>query len=477
MSSYFYSGQVRRFLQQFIRLLYNFEVSLGKNREGIGTLMRVPVYYGDGSRQVASIIAKNSENNLPAVPAMTVYIANLRYDRPRIQEPSFVSSLRIRERAWDPVTQQYTDYQGDLLTVERLMPVPYLLTLKVDIWTSNTDQKLQILEQLYVLFNPSLEIQSTDNYVDWTSLTVVTLTDQTFTSRSVPVGTEDPIDVATLTFDIPIWLSAPARVKKQGVIQKIVADVYDSQGSIDNSINSFDITGSLFLNRQIYTPINFNVVYTGNTLKLYVSDSVVEFDDELEPPMNEGNWEVAVRSFGELANTGNVSFLTNGISQVQLENDGNTVVGTVAYHPTDVSLLIFNVDTDTLPANTLAPVDAIIDPFTITVNSTYLFPILGVRYLIINPIGSAANSDGNTMTIDGPLLWNRTNQPELIANANDIIEWTGTRWIVAFDSAATTSIQYVTNLTTTIQYRWKNQQWTKAVEGRYGVGAWSFVPN
>lgn len=462
---------------QFIRLLNNFEVSLGRSREGVSTLLRVPVYYGDSSRQVASIIARNSENSMPTVPAMTVYIGSLRYDRPRVQEPQHISKLQIRERAWDPVAQQYTDYQGDLLTVERLMPVPYLLTLKVDIWTSNTDQKLQIIEQLAVLFNPGLELQSTDNYVDWTSLTTVTLVDETFSSRTVPVGPEDPIDVATLTFELPIWLSAPARVKKQGVIQRIIASSYDSQGTIDHDADYFNIAASIMVNRQVFTPMDFNVVYSGNTLKLYVSDSQVEFDDNVEPSMTEGNWEVAVRSFGELANAGNVSYLTNGISQIRLENTGITVVGTVSYHPVDPSLLIYTVDTDTLPVNTLTPVDAIIDPWTLDVDSSYLNPLIGARYLILNPIGSAVNDDGNAGTIDGPILWNRVGEPELIANANDIIEWTGSSWIVAFDSAATISVQYVTNLTTSIQYRWQNQEWTRSVEGRYGVGAWSFVPN
>ena len=55
------------------------------------------------------------------------------------------------------------------------MPVPYKLTMNCDIWTSNTDQKLQILEQIFMLFNPSLEIQTTDNYIDWTSLSVLNM--------------------------------------------------------------------------------------------------------------------------------------------------------------------------------------------------------------------------------------------------------------------------------------------------------------
>lgn len=477
MSSYFYSGQIRRFLQQFIRVLNNFEVELGQNREGIRSLLRVPVYYGDSSRQVASILRVNSENNLNTVPAMSVYISGLNYDRARLQEPQHISKVQLRQRAYDPATGEFTNQQGDLLTVERLMPVPYMLTLKVDIWTSNTDQKLQLLEQIAVLFNPSLELQNSDNYVDWTSLTWITLTDLNFSSRTVPIGPEEPIDVATLTFELPVWLSAPAKVKRQGVIQKILADVYDARGTIDSENQIFDVAASLFATRRIYTPINLNVVYVGNTLKLFVNDSEIQFDDGTSPPFRPGDWTVAVRSFGELSGSGNVDILTNGISQVQLENDGITVVGTVAYHPVDPSLLIFNVDVDTLPVNTLTPINAIIDPHTVTVDSALLTPATGTRYLILEAIGHYDNDDGDPATLDGAPVWNRLGQPQLIANANDIIEWDGTKWSVTFNSQLTISIEYVTNLKTGVQYKWKNNQWSKSVEGRYGVGAWSFVPN
>lgn len=481
MTTFFYSGQIRRFVQQFVRLMSNFQVQLGQDSSGISSLLRVPVYYGDSSRHVSAIIAKNSANNLPTVPAITVYISGLRYDRQRVQEPQHVSKMQIRERAYDPATGQYTNQQGDIVTVERLMPVPYILALKVDIWTSNTDQKLQLIEQIAPLFNPSLEIQSSDSYIDWTSLSTVNLIEPTFSSRTVPVGPEDQIDIATLTFEVPIWLSAPAKVRKQGIIHKIIASVYDPATGLDNIQEYYDLQGSVIATRQIYTPINLNVVYIGNTLKLYVNDSEVEFDDGTLPAMREGNWQLAVRSFGELANaTPGTELLQNGISQVRLENDGITVVGTVAYHPSDPSLLLYTVDQDTLPTNTLAPVNAIIDPYTVTITAAITNPGLYTRFLILNPIGSAANSDGNPLTIDGPPIWNRPGEPELIANRYDIIEWDGVKWRVAFDtfsSNALTTVHYVTNLTTGIQYKWKNNQWIKSVQGRYGVGAWSFVPN
>lgn len=460
MNSYFYSGQIRRFLQQFIRMLSNFQVAIGNDEQGNATLLQVPIYYGDMNRQVAMILRNNSENATPTVPAMAVYVNALKYDQKRMQEPFHVSKLHLRQRAVDD-NGEYTSEQGDMVTVERLMPVPYLLTLKCDIWTSNTDQKLQLLEQIAVLFNPSMEIQSTDNYVDWTSLTYVTLLDTNFTSRTIPMGTEDAIDVATLTFEIPIWISAPAKVKKMGVIQRIIESIWDANGTIDQNNQTFDESQSGLMSRRIYTPANYSLLYIGNTLKLSKSDFTNNFTPGVtSAPAGEVKWSDIVKNFGRL---------TNGISQIRLEQPGVTVIGTVAYHPTDDSMLLFTPIVDTLPANNLNPINAIIDPFNITVNSDLLVPLPGTRYLILNDIGDPINQHGAA-------VWNRPGQPQLIARANDIIEFDGFKWSVSFDSTSTSTVKYVTNLRTNTQYKWKDQQWTKSVEGQYGAGAWSFVP-
>ena len=65
-----------------------------------------------------------------------------------------------------------------------------------------------------MLFNPSMEIQTTDNYVDWSSLTSVELIcTHNFSSRSTPIGTESDIDVATLGFSTPSILIYQLKLK------------------------------------------------------------------------------------------------------------------------------------------------------------------------------------------------------------------------------------------------------------------------
>lgn len=446
---FFYDGQIRRFLVQFMRIVSGIDVEFGKNSQGVKSLQRVPVYYGDQSRQAAAILKGNSENTLNAVPAMAVYIDGLNYDQSRLQEPNFVSKMHLREREFDIDSGTYGPKQGDSYTIERLMPVPYKLTVKLDIWTSNTEQKMQIIEQLAILFNPSFEIQSTDNYVDWASLTYVQLTDLIWSSRTVPTSTEEPIDVATLTFEMPIWISAPAKVKRLGVIQKFIAGIYDEQGAF-----SADTVLTNLVSRVRVTPLNYGILYTGNQLKLLKPQEVVDSQlnvTKVNPP---DTWKALVDVYGTLV---------TGQSEIRIElPTGNELIGSITYHPSDPYVLLFTPIEDTMPLNSIDSVDAIINPLNVDVDNILLSPAPGTRYLLTDSIGS----EGNQYTS----AWG-----SVVANAGDIIEFNGTTWIKVFDSTNHQEIEYVTNTNTNVQYRWSGTEWVKSVEGVYRGGEWSLI--
>lgn len=447
---FFYDGQIRRFLIQFIRVVSNFDVEFGKDREGNKTLQRVPVYYGDQNRQAAAILRQNSENIMNAVPAMSVYINSLNYDQSRMQEPFHVSKINLRERQYDPETGTYSSNQGDAYTIERLMPVPYKLGVKLDIWTSNTEQKMQIIEQIATLFNPSLEIQSTDNYIDWTSLTFIQLTEVQWSSRSIPTGAEEPIDVATLNFEIPIWISSPAKVKRLGVIQKIIASIYDEQGAFTE-----DTILSNLIARMRYTPLDYGIFYSGNQLKLLKPQELVDEDNNITKVSPLETWRAVIEIYGTLR---------TGLTEIRMElPSGTELIGTVTYHPTDPTILLFEAVEDTLPLNTLQAVNAIINPQRVNVDNNLLTPPAGTRYLLTDDIGSLDN-------ISGSEVWGN-----LIASANDIIEYNGSNWFVSFDSAQAENLEYVNNSNTNVQYKWTGVEWIKSVEGVYRGGEWSLV--
>ena len=212
-----------------VRMLSNFSY-----KDGQGALVQIPVVYGDLSRQVGSILKDNSELKLLNAPKISVYITSIELARDRLSDSSYVSKMNIRERAYDSSNKEYLNKDGKNYTVERLMPTPYTLGVNADLWSTNTDQKLQILEQILMLFNPSLEIQTTDNYVDWTSLSVVNLDTINFSSRSIGSATEDEIDIATIGFTTPIYISPPTKVKKLGVVHTVITSIFnEQQGSVN----------------------------------------------------------------------------------------------------------------------------------------------------------------------------------------------------------------------------------------------------
>ena len=447
---------------QFARIFSNFSVAYGRNQAGEDdTLVRVPVRYGDASRQAQTIIQENSANDMPSTPLMTFYITALEYDRPRMQEPNFVSNIQVRQRTYDSATDTYETTQGNAFTIERLMPVPYRLTIALDIWTSNTNQKMQILEQILVLFNPALEIQSTDNYIDWTSLTTCDLQSVRWSNRVIPVGTDNPIDIATLTFVIPIYISSPAKVKKLGVVERIVASIFDANGDASNAILDNDL---LLGTRQVFTPQAWQVLLIGNRLQALRPPQVIDQPNtSLEPadsPPSNVLWTAVVGEFG---------VLRPGISYIRLEQpDGTDVIGTVAFDPTDDRFLLFTVDTDTIPANTLPSITAVIDPLRSGPGAGLAAPAMGQRYLFTEATGSQA--DGSAAA------WSGTGGQPLVAQANDIVAWDGVRWQISFDATSSdNNTQFVTNETTEIQYRWTGSTWVKSYQGLYAGGTWSLV--
>ena len=457
MAQYFYDSQIRRFLIQFAKIFSNWEVTKGKDPAGNDIIVRVPIMYGDSSRQAATIIANNSASNLPSAPLITYYISGLEYNQKWTQDPTFVDKINVRQRAYNQETQSYETVQGQAFTVERLMPVPYTLRITVDFWTTNYNQKLQLIEQLGTLFNPALEIQSTDNFLDWTSLSAVFQEGLTFSSRSIPVGTGNPIDVMSWKFYMPIWITTASKVKKMGVVEKIIASIFAG-----NALQDMQNDDLLLGTRQKITPYGYKILLIGNTLQILpqaIAFNPSNVDLNLPPnPDTDIYWSSVLNVYGTVK---------PGISQIWLQNPymNTDIVGTIVPNPNDDRLLIYNIDPDTLPQNTLAPVDGVINPLTTGPNAGLPGPINGVRYLIVENIGAPG---------DSTVSWGN-----VVAFANDIIEYNaGTgEWFVSFDSTTAThvTLEYVTNLTTNVQYRFVDDTWMKSYEGWYDQGDYSIV--
>jgi hypothetical protein len=481
MSDFFYDGQIRRYVTQFMRVFIGF-----KYQDGIGELKYVPVAYGDMTRQVGSLIMENSENKMPTVPKIACYITGLEMDTSRISDPTFISKLHVRERDFEIVNGErvYNQTQGANYTVERLMPTPYKLSLKADIWTSNTEQKLQLMEQILMLFHPSLELQTTDNYIDWTSLTVLDLTSINFSSRSIPVGTESEIDIASLEFTTPIWISTPAKVKKLGIVKNIIMNIFTDTGDLKDleslTFNSDTPTA------QIRTTISqFGVYLIKNPQTGSYECSVIDKGEVLQSLDKETVVKISTKNFDWHAIL-DVHGGYTGTSKIFFQKpNGFEIAGTFSINEIEPSILVVDFDEGTVPANSLigavdeqgrrlsgasaGTIDAIINPQTFNpvakFNGKANIPV-GIRYLILEDIGGDSNSDG----ADG---WKNVNGDDNIFVANSIIEWNGSSWSATFEPD-TDDVRYVSNLTTGIQYKWENGGWLKSFEGEYAAGYWRF---
>lgn len=488
MSQFFYDGQIRRYLTQVIRLFSNFYW-----KDGDGDLRQIPVMYGDLTRQVAQIIKENSENKLPSAPRMAVYITGLEIDRNRTGDSSFISKVHIRERAYNAQGEEYLNEQGKNYTVERLMPTPFILRLNVDVWSSNTDQKLQILEQIVTLFNPTLEIQTTDNFIDWTSLTVLNLETIQFSNRSIPIGTESEIDIGTMSFTTPIYLSPPAKVKRLGVITNIITSIYnEASGEIDlgnatpvlnaygdelhpiEKITSTTDSAEVDIESKLQTDMTLNNRVTWTTTYkdygIYVLGSVIQLVDKTR--VGTVNWRIILESYPG-------TYKAN-ISQIRMRqfDSNNFIVGTFALNPLNETEISVNWDTDTLPSNDViagparnpnsyTSIDYIIEPqrWNPTNEKTP-----GLRVLILSPINNSTSLGDSSYS--GPNAWKNSNGSDFAADENDIVEWDGSSWHVVFDASQIDDVTYIKNLNTNIQYKWTGTEWIKSWEGFYSGGNW-----
>ena len=470
MSQFFYDGQIKRYLTQFMRLMSDFSVS-----NGAGSLTRVPVRYGDVNRQVATIVNKNSENIVQSAPFIACYIKDLKFDRSRLQDPSYVGKIHIRERDYDEQGQEYLNVQGANYTVERIMPTPYIITFNADIWTTNLDQKLQLWEQITVLFNPSMELQTTDNYIDWTSLSVLELTDGcVFEARAIPQGITNDISIATLQFTAPAWISPPAKVKQLGIVTKIINNVFaqpiDEFADAALGPNIFEgIFGGLPPDAQVVvTPKNYDLLVLNNTAVLVPVDqqNVSEGWTDVDQVPNRPSWLNLLDQYP--------GKFRSGLSQLRLTKPGgNEIVAFISLNPTNESLMVLNFDQDTVPSNTIisgrGTIDAIVNPQTFNPQPA----VINTRYLILESIN--VNDQVDTPGYDGPDAWKNSDNSDFQANANDIIEWDGSQWTVVFNSQETSTVTYITNAYTGIQYKWDGQQWVKSFEGIYSNLNWRLV--
>lgn len=447
---FFYDSQIRRYLTLLARIFADIKVESEPDDNGIKTETVVPIRYGDMSRQVAQILQQNSENTSLPSPMFSYYITGLRMDPNRRADPQWVSKRQVTERKYIEGSG-YTNEVGNKYSLERHMPVPYILTIKLDCLTNSTTTKLMIMEQLAVLFNPSMQLQQNMNTLDWTSLFEVTLTEINWSNRSIPVGGENGVemDIFSMTFDVPIWLNPPAKLSTQKIIKKIITDVHSvaNISSVNADERLFEPFSSLSASptRIIVTPNNYKVKIGVDGL----ANNKVQLLDSY------GNVGPTWNEFFEVYNT---NLNTNSAIKLKTntdfsETDGE-IYGVVSISD-DPTILNFDVDVSTLPNMTIAPINKIIDPTKHYPGYKLDVATAGQRYLLLDNI---------------PLNTGTSPWGSIEAYTNQIIEYNGSEWFVSFSGS--NNEQYVKNLTTGDHFKYNGEDWIYTFYGEYTPGFW-----
>jgi hypothetical protein len=101
-----------------------------------------------------------------------------------------------------------------------------------------------------------VDIQTSNNPLDWTLFSTIEPTNITWSSRSIPIGTDNPIDVMTVEYRVPIFINPPALVTYSKMIEQIVTNI--NEGDVDPT--TMEWTTSNLLSRQITTPDNARIL-------------------------------------------------------------------------------------------------------------------------------------------------------------------------------------------------------------------------
>ena len=204
--TYHYDSQFRDYIIQFMAVFSGLQVSVGENDfEKQSKLIDVPIRYGSMDRVVAAIKSDNTTNKPVRVPTMSAYLSGIQMN------PEARKGVGVVERR--TFLQAGRSFPEGLQVTEMQQPVPYMAVFSLSIFTSNTDQHYQILEQILTLFNPMIQIQTSDDYQDWKRITTVELLDVGL-EEQWPSGTESRVIQTTLTFQVPIYLAPPTLIRR-----------------------------------------------------------------------------------------------------------------------------------------------------------------------------------------------------------------------------------------------------------------------
>jgi len=389
---------------------------------------------------------------LETVPKMILAISNVKLNNEKISgAPYYPNETSFTEKKFNPDKGNYEYEPGNSYNVTRLNPLPIGLEFKLFILTTMQDHKLQLFEQIRSLFSPTLEIQTSENPLDWSRVTAITLTGLNWSSKGTTNLDGTALDSMDMTFEVDMNLDMPTVVQKQCMIDQIAENIGDGN-SLDD-IMSWDLNDVTTI---YHSP-------SRNSVNLYLDEKSGKQMIKLNPSPIANNWYDVLRLYNFKFDPFNKKILISCVSDSNSDKK-STIGGTLTINKMSPNIAAFNIDDSLLPETNITAVDDIIDPHDMTEKD-----LIGKRYLITEDI-SNCELWGTFLHTDRTPLKEGEKIP-----ANSIIEWTKDGWWLELDPETQKGIWFIrSNASPLNLYTYNNEYkiWTDVINKKYNVGQW-----
>ena len=224
----FYWGTIRKCIIAFGNLFNNLEIERLNANGSIHKSIRVPLAYAPRQKFLARIdqVPNPEERNVQVVlPRMSFELIKIMYDPTRklsaVQQNRYVNSTN------NTLTTQYA-------------PVPYNISINLYIYAKNSDDALQVVEQILPYFNPdfNLTIKAIPDLNINHDIPII-LEDIDFSDSYDGDFTERRAIVWTLSFTMKTNFYGPT--SKQGVIRTAKVNTY-SDPKLSNVMFNYNVT-------------------------------------------------------------------------------------------------------------------------------------------------------------------------------------------------------------------------------------------
>ena len=442
---YWYNAQIRTIILHTQRLFSNFYISNGLKEDGTEDLVRVPCVFMSTDKSAVNLINNNTDTVIESAPKMVLTISELKLNNDKMSgAPYYEMVTDVTEKKFNEESGNYEHDIGNSYSVYRLNPLPIGLVFKLYILTTMQTHKFQLFEQIRMLFSPTAELQTSENPLDWSRVTALTLTGCNYSSKGTSALDSTQLDAMDLTFELNTNLDAPAILSRSNLVENIITEIGEG-----NHVEDTFGWGEGDSIRTIHTPTN-------NFITVQNNNEII-----LQPNGDIKNWYHLLKRYGFKYNSHKNNIYVHCLASID-DNKKKSIYGAIEIDENDSTKAYWNINEELLPSENLKPIDAIIDPHDFTPENKE-----GIRYLLDSEIGNNTAMWGTLKDRNGNTLQS--------INENCIIEYRNGFWTLMLDPYEQPAIYYVRDLSDAkflYSYNSEYNIWYDVINRKYRAGSW-----